>query len=202
MSSPNHSRVADLLARAREGDQHALDRLFDMCRNYLSLVARSQVESWLQAKVDASDLVQQTMMEAYRDFGRFQGGSEGEWLAWLRQILSHNAGDYIRRFTGAGRHARREIPLAGPLDSSCVGGAPEPADPGDSPSQEVLRRERELEIADALARLSPDHREVIMLRNLQRLPFEEVAQRMERSRPAVQMLWMRAMHKLQETMKE
>lgn len=197
----SNSRVAMLLVRAREGDAQALDRLFDMCRNYLNLVARSQVESWLQAKVDASDLVQQTMMEAYRDFARFQGGSEGEWLAWLKQILSHNAGDFIRRYTGAGRHARREVPLAGPLDSSCFG-APDPADPGASPSEEVLRRERELEIADALARLSPDHREVIMLRNLQRLPFEEVAQRMERTRPAVQMLWMRAMHKLQETMKE
>jgi len=53
-------------------------------------------------------------------------------------------------------------------------------------------------VADALARLSPDHREVIMLRNLQRLPFQDVAERMGRSRPATQMLWMRAIQKLQE----
>ena len=57
-------------------------------------------------------------------------------------------------------------------------------------------------IADALARLSEDHKEVIVLRNLQRLPFDEVARRMDRSRPAVQMLWMRAIHKLQEAMSD
>ncbi len=75
------------------------------------------------------------------------------------------------------------------------------ADPeGETPSQAFLRKERELELADALARLSPDHREVILLRNLQRLPFDEVARRMDRSRPAAQMLWMRAMSKLQEAL--
>ena len=50
--------------------------------------------------------------------------------------------------------------------------------------------------------MPPDYQEVIMLRNLQRLPFNEVAQRMERSRPAVQMLWMRAIRRLQEALEE
>ena len=54
----------------------------------------------------------------------------------------------------------------------------------------------------ALAELSPDYQEVILLRNLERLPFDEVAQRMGRSRPAVQMLWMRAIRKLREMMGE
>ena len=58
----------------------------------------------------------------------------------------------------------------------------------------------ELALAAALAELSTDHREVIMLRNLQRLSFDEVAQRMNRSRPAAQMLWMRAMQKLKEVL--
>jgi RNA polymerase sigma-70 factor (ECF subfamily) len=70
----------------------------------------------------------------------------------------------------------------------------------ESPSQALLRKERELQLADALAHLAPDHCEVIVLRNLQRLPFDEVAKRMSRSRPAAQMLWMRAIHKLQEVM--
>jgi len=59
---------------------------------------------------------------------------------------------------------------------------------------------RAMQLAEALGQLTPDHREVIVLRNLQRLPFDEVAQRMDRSRPAVQMLWMRAIEKLQEVM--
>jgi RNA polymerase sigma-70 factor, ECF subfamily len=201
MNGPDSLSVADLLARAKHNDQADLDRLFASCRNYLNLVARAQVESWLQAKVDASDLIQQTLLEAYRDFAHFRGTTEAEWLAWLRRILSHNAANFVRQYRGTEkRQARREVALAGPGDGSAVGRLPEPAARGESPSAELLRKERELLVADALAQLSPDHREVIMLRNLQRLPFQEVAERMGRSRPATQMLWMRAIQKLQEVL--
>jgi RNA polymerase sigma-70 factor (ECF subfamily) len=71
-----------------------------------------------------------------------------------------------------------------------------------TPSQEVLQRDDQLLVVAALAELSPDYQEVILLRNLERLPFDEVAHRMRRSRPAVQMLWMRAIRKLRETMGE
>jgi len=199
--SPGHdATVAGLLSRARDGDAVARDRLFAMCRNYVAIVARAHVESWLQAKVDASDLVQQTLLEAHRDFLRFQGGTEGEWLAWLRQILSHNAADFIRQYhRTAKRQAKREVVLGNP-DHSSVMGLANISDGGETPSQQLVRKEQELQIADAVANLTPDHREVIILRNLQRLPFEEVAQRMGRSRPAAQMLWMRAIHKLQEAL--
>ena len=199
MSANNDASVSDLLARARAADPQALDRLFDKCRNYIGLIARSRVESWLRPKVDGSDLVQQTLLEAYRDFGRFAGTSEGEWLAWLRQILEHNAADAVRKHVGTDRRdIRREIPFS---SGSSSGLAPSILTAeGESPSQQVMREERELQLADALASLAPDHREVIVLRNLQRLAFVEVAVRMGRSRPAVQMLWTRAMRKLQETM--
>jgi RNA polymerase sigma-70 factor (ECF subfamily) len=193
--------IADLLARARGNDPRAVDRLFATCRNYLALLARAQVESWLQAKVDASDLVQQTLLEAYRDFDRFRGNTEAEWVAWLRRILAHNAANFVRQYRGtAKRQARREVGLGRPGDSGPAPGFVDPADNGETASQCVLRKERELQVADALAQLTPDHREIIVLRNLQRLSFEEVAQRMGRSRPAVQMLWMRAIHKLQEVL--
>jgi RNA polymerase sigma-70 factor (ECF subfamily) len=192
--------LTELLARARTHDRHEMDALFAQCRHYLGIVARAQVESWLRAKVDASDLVQQTMLEAYRDFDKFRGQTEAEWLAWLRQILAHNAANFIRHYRGtAKRQAHREVPLAPGPDSSAVP-RNDPADTGESPSQLLLRKEREWQVADALAQLAPDHREVILLRNLERLPFEEVAQRMGRSRPAVQMLWMRAIQKLQEAL--
>lgn len=191
--------VEVLLARAREGDETERDRLFEACRSYLILLARTQVESWVQAKADASDLVQQTLLEAYRGFDRFDGRTEAEWLAWLRRILSHNAADLVRRYRGTSkRQARREIPLRHPSDDSRAGGAPEPAGREPTPSQQLVVRDRDLQIASALDRLSADHREVIVLRNLQRLPFDEVAERMGRSRPAVQMLWARAIKKLQE----
>ncbi|MEE9603448.1 MAG: sigma-70 family RNA polymerase sigma factor [Thermoguttaceae bacterium] len=192
--------VAELIELARGGDAGSRDRLFEMCRNYLALVARSQVETWLRVKVDASDLVQQTMLEAHRDFERFEGGSEQEWLAWLRGILKHNAADFVRQYRGtAKRQARREVRFRDPADSRSPG-APEPAADDATPSQEFLQLDNELRVTAAVAELSLDYREVIVLRNLQRLSFNEVAERMGRSRPAVQMLWMRAIKKLQEAM--
>ena len=203
MENAEHATVEELLARAREGDEGERDRLFEACRSYLALVARTQVESWLQAKADASDLVQQTLLEAHRGFDRFEGKTEAEWLAWLRRILSHNAADLVRRYRGTTkRQARREIPFRRPSDDSQAAGAPEPAGREPTPSQQLVARDRDLQIAAALDRLTPDHREVIVLRNLERLPFDVVAERMGRSRPAVQMLWARAIKKLQETLGE
>ena len=201
MSASELPTVTGLLAQARAGDTRALDRLFAMCSNYINIIARSQVEGWLRAKVDASDLVQQTLLEAYRDFPRFQGATEAEWLGWLKRILAHNAADFVRRYHKTDkRQAGREVALVNPNDSQAPDGLANLPGDDESPSQALLRKERELLLADALARLSPDHCEVIVLRNLQRLSFDEVAERMGRSRPAAQMLWMRAIHKLQETL--
>jgi RNA polymerase sigma-70 factor, ECF subfamily len=194
--------VNDLLARARQGDTASREKLFELCRSYLGFTARSKVETWLRRKVDASDLVQETMLEAYRDFDRFEGRTEQEWLAWLKKILTHNAADFVRHYQGTEkREAGREIPFRDPADSLSPG-APEPAAPGGTPSQEFLQIDTELRVTAALADLPPDYQEVIYLRNLQRLPFNEVADRMDRTRPAVQMLWMRAIKKLQEVLGE
>jgi RNA polymerase sigma-70 factor (ECF subfamily) len=195
----DHEQVSGLLAKARAGDVAARDRLFAHCRDYLGLAARARVEASLRAKVDASDLVQQTLLEAHRGFTKFQGATEAEWLAWLRRILEHNAADFVRRYRSTGkRQVGREVPLA--RDGSSAAGCPEPAAAGETPSAAAVRNEDELYLAAALGQLSADHREVILLRNLQRLPFDEVARRMNRSRPAAQMLWMRAIQKLQEVM--
>jgi len=197
MHGAEEANVSELIERARGGDAECRERLFALCRSYLGFVARSQVETWLRRKVDASDLVQQTMLEAHRDFERFQGASEKQWLAWLRKILSHNAADFVRHYRGtAKRQARREVGFRDPADSAAPG-APEPAAPGVTPSQEFLQLDNQLRVTAAMAQLSEDYQEVIVLRNLQRLPFGEVAGRMGRSRPAVQMLWMRAIKKLQ-----
>ncbi|MFO0807164.1 MAG: sigma-70 family RNA polymerase sigma factor [Gemmataceae bacterium] len=181
--------IATLIAAARSGDSAARERLFARCRDYLGLAARSRVESWLRAKVDASDLVQQTMLDAHCGFAAFRGGTEAEWLAWLRMILDRNATDFVRHYRTAGRAAGREAVMES-----------DPVAAGDSPSSAAIRQEGELQLAEALSRLSEDHRTVIELRNLQRLPFDQVAARLGRSRPAVQMLWMRAMQRLQAEM--
>src|SRR5262245_16126848 len=192
MTTSMNETVHELLIQARAGDRQALERLFALCRNYVRIIAQAEIQTWLRVKVDPSDLVQQSLLEAYRGFERFQGKTTAEWLAWLRRIIGHNAADCVRLYRGTDkRQVSREVPLDGFAFR-------EPSSGRETPSQELMRKERELVLADALAHLSDDHREVVLLRNLQRLPFDEVAQRMGRSRPAVQMLWLRAVRRLQE----
>lgn len=197
----NNSSLVELLNRARDGDDGARDRLFAKCRSYVNIVARAQVESWIQAKVDASDLVQQTLLEAHRGLPNFRGETEAEWLAWLRRILSHNATDFIRQYRGKKRAAGREVRLQGRIRDGSDFDL-DPSDPGPTPSQIIQQHERDIEVAEALTKLPPDYQEVIQLRNLQRLSFNEVADRMGRSRPAVQMLWMRSLKKLNEVLND
>lgn len=202
MNQHQQTPLTRLLDRARNGDEDARNLLFEKCRNYLNFVARAQVEGSLRAKVDASDIVQQTMLEAHQAFEQFQGESEHEWMAWLRKILTNNATDFVRHFKGTQkRRATLERPIAMGSEDSLRFFAREPSDPGQTPSQLVIQKENEIELADAISQLSPDHQEVIMLRNLQRLPFDEVAERMNRTRPAAQMLWMRAIKRLQQILK-
>jgi len=196
--SEQPSRIRNLIELAREGDTNARDELFQACRSYVSVVARTQVESWMRTKVDASDLVQQTLLEAHQAFDDFEGAEEGEWLAWLRQILSHNTHDFIRRFRTAKRAAQKEVFIDQPRGDQSKGFDLSAALP--TASQILMQHEEQLELADALTQLSEDHQEVIQLRNLQRLPFDEVAERMGRTRPATQMLWTRAIKKLQEVL--
>jgi RNA polymerase sigma-70 factor (ECF subfamily) len=190
----------ELLARARSGEAEAVERLFDECRGYLGTLAGVQVESWLRAKADASDLVQQTLFEAHRDFARFQGRTRAEWLAWLKRILAHNTLDMMRRYHGtAKRQAHREVSVNA---GDSVTGCPEPAARGPSPSEALIQGDEHVRLMSALAELSDDHRQVIVLRNLQRLSFDEVAVQLGRTRPAAQMLWMRAVKKLQQALGE
>lgn len=201
MQSGEQSSVVELLNRARDGDDSARDRLFEKCRSYVGLVARAQVERRLQSKVDASDLVQQTLLDAHRGLENFRGQTEAEWLAWLKRILTHNATDFVRHYRGTEkRQASREVSLWSESPGDSQGVFRDPSDPGSTPSEIVSQKEQEIELAEAVNHLSDDYQEVIMLRNLQRLSFNEVADRMGRTRPATQMLWMRAIRRLQEVM--
>jgi RNA polymerase sigma-70 factor (ECF subfamily) len=201
MSESQTSIVAALLERARGGDDAARDELFEKCRAYLGFLARSSMETWMNAKIDASDLIQQTMLDAHKGFANFRGQSEGEWVGWLKAILQHNALDFCRRYKGTEkRNAVREVRIAASISMSLFHGAPEPPGSDDSPSQILMQKENEILLADELARLPEDYQEVIYLRNMQRLPFKEIAERMGRSQGAVQMLWLRALKQLQEQM--
>jgi RNA polymerase sigma-70 factor (ECF subfamily) len=182
--------------RDGDGDGEALGRLLGLFRAYLILVARSVVGLDLRTRVDPSDLVQETLLEAHRDFAQFEGRAETELLAWLRKILVRNLADQARRHRAMGRDLGREESLEALLERSDRALQRAIAAPTNSPSEQASRREQEVLLADALARLPKDYREVILLRNMDRLPFEEVARRMARSPGATRMLWARALERL------
>jgi RNA polymerase sigma-70 factor (ECF subfamily) len=195
-----------LLCEARRHGGEALGRLLELYRNYLNLVARTQIDLHLQAQVSPSDLVQETFLEAYRDFAQFQGNTEAGLVAWLRRILVHNLGRLVQRQVLAQkRTVRREVALGqqlADLERSAARVEAALVSPFSSPSAQAQRRELAAVLADQLARLQPDSREVIVLRNLEGLPFEEVARRMGRSAGAVRVLWMRALDRLRLLLKE
>src|SRR5438874_1463377 len=90
--------VVKWLAAARAGSSEALGNVLETCRAYLLLIARQELDTELQAKGGASDLVQETFLEAQRDFRQFAGQTEEELLAWLRRLLLNNVANFRRRY--------------------------------------------------------------------------------------------------------
>jgi RNA polymerase sigma-70 factor, ECF subfamily len=203
LTQANPADPEPLLHAAQSGDGVALGGLLELYRNYLLLLARFQIGRRLQGKVEPADLVQETFLEAHRHFARFRGRTEGEFVSWLRQILAGTFANLLRRYLGTRqRDARLECDLAAELErSSRVLDAALVAK-GSSPSQRAVRREQAVLLADALERLPPECREVIVLRHLEGLPFAEVARRMGRSLDVAKKLWPRALARLRDLMGE
>src|SRR5262249_9128787 len=103
--------ASDLIERCRAGEEAAREALFERYRHYLRMLAEAQVGRHLRAKCDPSDLVQQTLLEAHRDFPGFAGRHEGELRAWLGRILAHTLSNEARRFAAQQRDAAREVSL-------------------------------------------------------------------------------------------
>jgi RNA polymerase sigma-70 factor (ECF subfamily) len=180
------------LAAARAGEATALSDLLETCRAYLLTVARQELPPRLQGKGGASDLVQETFLEAQRDFAQFKGDSEDELRAWLRRLLLNNIANFTRQFRTVKRSVDREVSLdAEPLLKEDLAARIGP-DPLSGEQAEALER--------AILLLPEDHRQVILLRHRDECSFDEIAQRMERSVNAVRKLWGRALENLRDRM--
>jgi RNA polymerase sigma-70 factor (ECF subfamily) len=156
------------------------------------VAANRELGADLQAKGGASDLVQETFLEAQQAFGRFHGTSEAELLAWLGVILQHNVANFRRRYEAGRRAVTREVSL----DDSALGAVP-PAE-GPSPSSLAAAGEQTHNLDRALERLPEHYLQVIHWRHRDQLSFEEIGRRLDRSTDAARMLWGRAIAQLQK----
>jgi RNA polymerase sigma-70 factor (ECF subfamily) len=174
-----------------------LDQLLVSYQNYLRLLARTGIDKSLQGKADPSDLVQETLLKAHQHFAQFRGQTEAELAVWLRQILARNLADLVRRYRTAGaRQISRERSLETLMTESSNALNNLIAGQGSTPSHSAERREMNVVLADALADLGDDAREVIVLRSIEERNWGEVAEKMGRSQGAVRLLWARALKRL------
>ena len=200
MNKP-HPPTADLLRRARAGDDDARGRLLESYRSYLVLLARVQLGRDLRGKVDPSDLVQEAFLEAHRDFQQFQGQTESQLLAWLRRVLATGLADQVRHYRGtARRDLRLERQLAAALEQSSHALERGLMAPDSSPSRRAERREESLRLADALEQLPADYRDVLLLRHFQGLTFPEIARRLGKTLDGVKNVWLRGLARLRRTL--
>jgi RNA polymerase sigma-70 factor, ECF subfamily len=188
--------IALLLREARAGDLEVLGRALESCREYLLLIAARGLDADLIAKGGPSDIVQDTLLGAYRDFDAFHGSSRDELLAWLRKILRNNLAVHRRRYRGT---RKRRVSLEVPIDGSS-GGAVLHASCRDSvtPGAAAVRSEQAAALMAALARIPDDYRRVVVWFQYDRLTFAEIGQRLGRSAEAVGKLWSRALFRLTE----
>ena len=184
MSSEESTRT--LAGRARAGDRVAFERLVERYRVELEALVSARLGAGLRRKVEIEDVIQETLVKAFQSIQTFEWRGEGSFLKWLDGIARHLILYWARR------HAR-DASMPAHLDLPTG---------DDSPLTGLRRAERLDRLEDALRRLSPDHREVILLSRIQGLSTVEIGRRMHRSTKAVHQLLWRALQKLRSTFGE
>jgi RNA polymerase sigma-70 factor (ECF subfamily) len=192
------------LIAARAGCGEALGRMLQAWEPYLLLVAdvllaRAGPGGLLRGKVEAADLVQETFLEAHRDFAAFRGQTPAALRAWLRRVLVHNVSSAVQKWARAGRR-RAELPLDLYARQEQTGRKHGLADGAPSPADRVAVREEVQQLRRACARLPRRYREVIHLRHHERLTFAEVGRVLGTSEEAARKLWVRARQRLRRVL--
>lgn len=189
-----------LFQSARNGSESALGTLLDECRGYLTVIAQQELGSQLRVKVAPSDIVQESLLDAYRGFDKFDGTSEQELLRWLRRTLLNNVADAVKRYRGTARRAiNRELPLNS--GDPHVGPFEIPTSLSSLPIDKVIRGEEQQRLLAAIRRLPERARRAVVLRNLDARPFSEIGEVLGVSSDAARKIWERAVERLSAELK-
>lgn len=166
-------------------------------RPWLKMLAERQLSPALRGRIDPSDVVQQTLIDAWRGHEDFRGTTHAERLAWLRTILKRALIRCDRdQLKTVKRGQGREQQLQAAIDRDSIAMEQLAVGRERDPGSIADRAEQTLQLAAALDQLPHDYREVLTLRHIDGLSHEQIAQRMERSSAATRMLWIRALEKL------
>jgi RNA polymerase sigma-70 factor (ECF subfamily) len=184
----------DLLAEARAGSSIAQGHLLDCCRRYLLLIANEALDSDLRPKAGASDIVQETFLDAFRDLGDFRGENEQELLAWLTHILRNRLANNVRFYRTSQRRAVNREVVISDGDEIAV-------PPIRSPEQDLIARDDQDRLREALASLPASMRDILVLRTWQRLSFPAIGSHLRCSPDAARKQWGRAVRQLQREMR-
>jgi RNA polymerase sigma-70 factor (ECF subfamily) len=173
-------------------------RLFSF-RPYLQMLVRMTWDSRLQAKLDPSDVVQETLLKAQRSIDQHRGATDAELAAWLRKILANELAQTRRAFHQAKRDVGRENAYDVTLEQSSLRLCGPPVGGEPSPSHQAEFNERALRLAQAVESLPEAQRDAIVLHYFQDLTLPEVAERCGKSTTAVAGLIHRGLKKLRST---
>lgn len=171
-------------------------------RSYLRLLARMQLPPRLAPKVDTSDVVQQTLIQAYKALDGFRGQTEREMAGWLRQILANNLAHLVRDWGREKRDVARELPLAKVLDESSARLEAWIAAEQSSPSERAERNDTLLQLAAALETLPDDQREAVELHYCHGWTLAQIASHLNRTTPSIAGLVHRGLMKLRGVLAE
>ncbi len=170
----------------------------DRFRPYLSLLARAQLGPQYRGKLDSSDIVQQTLLDAHEELSQFKGSTTAEMAAWLRHILASNLADVFRSFGRDKRDIARERSLSAEIDQSSMRLEAWLEAVQTSPVDRADRNEQLLRLAVALAELPEPQRVAIELHHLQGFSLAEIARQLQRTEPSVAGLLRRGLAELRE----
>jgi RNA polymerase sigma-70 factor (ECF subfamily) len=170
-------------------------------RDYLRLLTRMQLGPRWKGWLDPSDLVQQTLLEAYGQRAQFRGADDAARGAWLRAILARNVADAIRAQGRQKRDIARDRSLEADFEASSARLGAWLAAEQSTPSAQAVRHEQAVIVANALARLPESQREALVLHYWQDCSLAEIAARLDRTTDAVAGLLKRGLRHLRALLK-